>query len=1565
MNKRRFYQKVAVVLIAALVLTGFSMGQTGVKAAKKKIPKLSKSSLTLTVGQSKKLTVKNSKGSIKWKTSSKKIASVSKKGVVKALKAGKTVISATVKVSGKKKTLKCKLTVKAKTKAAPTQAPQTASEGTNAQTPGGQTGGNTTGGNTNGGSTGGNIIPVPNVTPTPIPNVTPTPIPNVTPTPVPNVTPTPEPASDETYTITGVFKRNGVPEGNVQLTFLNQETEEGGNPNKGKTFTLADGSYSIRLKKGTYHVYEKSHYEGEVSVTGNQQTDLNYSGYHISGRITDAQGNGISNLEVSVNTALTSSTVKDISRYTTTDSNGDFSLYYLPTGTYELKANGQFIKNINVLEDISGITHQTTASGISGTVKDVKGTLVGGTEIGVYTEDDTCILRGKTSEDGKYQIALPEGRYFLKLHNSQYQEESEIITVESGMTSFDFNLSRQIVSCTLKRKGIICVEEGLSFYKKTESGTTWDSSCRYDPDEGMKNNVYAVWLEPGNSYDVHWQGKKVGTINVPLEGEVTGTELTSDLTKVNGKLRASDNTLLTQSGYMVFQGNTHSVNVSLNHGEFTTFLESGDYDIMFLDKKVGTYTVTDTDAVDIILDLPLYKVSGTLSSKENMMWYYVQTAEYPYNSFEIRDIASDNSFSVYLPNGTYIIKKYPVLEEEISEETKPGCSQIITVDNRAVENLSINMNVQALHATANVNGEKLSGEKILQNVFFTKATDSVWKRILTAVNDGNDGIYITLPIGTYHVIYKNKIVDTITIKEGANQKDINIYDYTVQGKVYDGDGNDYECNIHFYDEADNSVGEAYNTAEEGYSISFTKAGTYQVKINGLDCGQIVIDGTKYSITKDITYPIYQISGQLKNSKGEPVTPADNADFYINTIYENGTRSYYDDIDVTDSGMYAVTGLFPGTYEFVYGGDSTIGYSDSETLGTVTITNQSVTRNFRVKGSHTVSGKLETKGGTPIANALLEFYQNSTYIDEVETDDDGSYSITLKAGTYDVKWNAMVYNFDVVEQNLGTVTVDTEDVKKDIVSDLYVIRTKVYRASELFTSSALNHVWLAGDKFTETFEDFEKTSLLINDDGYTKMYVKGGTYTITSNYCYTHANDTLKSSKEITVSNDMTEPIVLEGTYQIAGTLYTDGTPVSDRPYIEIRQNGEKVDEDYCNSNGTFELYVHSLGDFTIHNESGKKIGEVSLTEHKDASGVVCNDNTAVVPSPTATPVPTEKQHLVDLSEVRYGTTEGRANAYIRDNNLFFTKATYMNYIDLSDYLTNSGIDLTDYDSMEVNFDVFDSAGEQVAYNGTTSILKAALVPANNLDGYTNLDQYITKWPSSNGTMKFDLTSLSESLVSAAKGMNLQLNTWDKADSGESYAKSLDCYTLRINYILLNKKEITYSDDDISRDARGNITVNLASSYLTFAGKSSTEITPEVIDGSVYFGERATKNSVDFSALLTNKSIDLTTFSGIEVDCEFLDSNGDVIDTSSSYDIKLALVDSSHIDGASDGIGDANREEGLFTKFCGGKATFTLPASEAADVAQIAGLNMQLCTWNAGFGDLGYDTLHLKSIRFIK
>ncbi len=64
--------------------------------------------MTLSVGKTAKLKVKNYKGTVKWSSNKKKTATVSKKGVVTAKKKGTAVITAK---AGKKK-LKCKVTVK-------------------------------------------------------------------------------------------------------------------------------------------------------------------------------------------------------------------------------------------------------------------------------------------------------------------------------------------------------------------------------------------------------------------------------------------------------------------------------------------------------------------------------------------------------------------------------------------------------------------------------------------------------------------------------------------------------------------------------------------------------------------------------------------------------------------------------------------------------------------------------------------------------------------------------------------------------------------------------------------------------------------------------------------------------------------------------------------------------------------------------------------------------------------------------------------------------------------------------------------------------------------------------------------------------------------------------------------------------------------------------------------------------------------------------------------------------------------------------------------------------------
>lgn len=93
----------ALVMAVMLMLSGVQGLET--KAAAK--PKLSQKSMLMYTKQSKKLKVSHTRSKIKWSSSNKKIATVSSKGTVKAVRPGKCNIYA--KVKGKK--LKCKIEV--------------------------------------------------------------------------------------------------------------------------------------------------------------------------------------------------------------------------------------------------------------------------------------------------------------------------------------------------------------------------------------------------------------------------------------------------------------------------------------------------------------------------------------------------------------------------------------------------------------------------------------------------------------------------------------------------------------------------------------------------------------------------------------------------------------------------------------------------------------------------------------------------------------------------------------------------------------------------------------------------------------------------------------------------------------------------------------------------------------------------------------------------------------------------------------------------------------------------------------------------------------------------------------------------------------------------------------------------------------------------------------------------------------------------------------------------------------------------------------------------------------
>ena len=107
MRKRKWKQGIAVLTTAALVLTGITVpGSAGAKA---KI-RLNKKKVTIKVGGKVTLKLKNAKKKVIWKSSKKKVASVSAKGIVRGKSAGTAKITA----KSNKKSYTCTVIVKEK-----------------------------------------------------------------------------------------------------------------------------------------------------------------------------------------------------------------------------------------------------------------------------------------------------------------------------------------------------------------------------------------------------------------------------------------------------------------------------------------------------------------------------------------------------------------------------------------------------------------------------------------------------------------------------------------------------------------------------------------------------------------------------------------------------------------------------------------------------------------------------------------------------------------------------------------------------------------------------------------------------------------------------------------------------------------------------------------------------------------------------------------------------------------------------------------------------------------------------------------------------------------------------------------------------------------------------------------------------------------------------------------------------------------------------------------------------------------------------------------------------------
>lgn len=99
------------MMLSVPMTTGFAMQQANTQVVEAATASISNSSISLKIGKTKKLSIKNTTKKVTWSSSNKKVATVTKNGKVRAVSKGTATITATV--SGKKYT--CKVTVKALT----------------------------------------------------------------------------------------------------------------------------------------------------------------------------------------------------------------------------------------------------------------------------------------------------------------------------------------------------------------------------------------------------------------------------------------------------------------------------------------------------------------------------------------------------------------------------------------------------------------------------------------------------------------------------------------------------------------------------------------------------------------------------------------------------------------------------------------------------------------------------------------------------------------------------------------------------------------------------------------------------------------------------------------------------------------------------------------------------------------------------------------------------------------------------------------------------------------------------------------------------------------------------------------------------------------------------------------------------------------------------------------------------------------------------------------------------------------------------------------------------------
>lgn len=982
-------------------------------AAKKKV-KLSKKAVTVAVGESVKIQLKNNKKKVKWSiTSGKKNVTLSKKKktgvIIKGKKAGKAKVQAKI---GKKKYV-CKVTVKkaatagnenpnnGKTTAEPTQVPSQAP--TVSQQP---------------------VPPVitPGVTPseptaslpqTPSPSAEPTPTASQQPVPpvatqtanpsetlLPSVEPTAEPTSDPSQTTEPTIK----PENHYQGLYAESEPFV----ISSVTFDKEITSYSLAYT----NIYVNQEGAASLKEVVPDVSKCTFTVYCYGKkaevkRISDIVWNEEEGEDPYYSFALT--VEQDGKEYTETvkmrlgvpkypNNPGDLSngltLLSLQADdkTYELERNvaygGEtyYFKDKEI--DISKIAEAKKVS-----------------IVGVYEEEKVKIdveirrwnqgyafFTNQSFKKGNLEIG---SGYFYGYKKSDRYFDVDAFTSTKGEVTGDMVSNEWCFVYEPKlEKGKSLkdifgnLSEELKIYR-----TVYNNA--YYKDNEIRN---VVWHE-----ESFYENKEdPGYYTFDIVVTVDGKELTQKYKlvqrqrtyQVSGKLTTADGVPISDVSIMLEQeGGSQETVKTDSEGYFSKELIKGTYQF-----ELGKpFTVEDKD-LQWNESLPLYKIAGKVTREGA-----AQSTDVPgihFQSEEQKTITSGSDYSgtetrywAYLEKGTYNVTSYNTLIETI----------IVTKS----ETHDITMELGMVFG-------KGSG----YYKFVNTEDPEVYEQPYAA----NGSYKVYLKPGTYEVQKDGTVIDTIEVTLGDMEKDY--VSYTCKGELLDMKGVQIPKNVYNYDIVVKKEDKVYKNLSltrwsegtSGYSFS-ALPGTYQFYYGENKIAEITV--TDSDVVQDLTMPVKYKKIKMYDAQKQliPLTQQ------VTLINQESSQQYnlYGDEDSVDFSIAVALPL--GTYQFeTYEGMPSV---QGKTI-TVKEDSDEIVMNMNV---YKLTGNCKINGESADRSTWIDLRrkEDGYYLASCTVDDEGNYVFYLEPGEYTMK----VYNSNVTMDKGEDVSITNDAVVKDL------------------------------------------------------------------------------------------------------------------------------------------------------------------------------------------------------------------------------------------------------------------------------------------------------------------------------------------------------------------------------------------------------------------------------------------------------------------------------------------------------------------------------------------------------